>query len=63
MATEKKKPVYVHILMSHDQDNGNRIEGVFSTRKKGMAEWRKKPSFKTDIMFKCGHTLKRHRVQ
>ncbi len=53
---------FVYIFMSHSEDSGAKILGVFSTRAKGIKEWKKMPSFKLDITFGTGHTLKRHQV-
>lgn len=54
---------HVYVLQSHDEDSGDRICGVYSTRDKALQAWKRKPSFETDRAFGVGHTIKKVKVQ
>jgi len=61
------KPLSVYVLMSHDQDAGNQICGVFSSHAKAKRKWRSivpnKKAFEWEWGFKVGHSIKCHKVK
>jgi hypothetical protein len=49
--------------VSHDRDRGDKIVGIYSTRRKALARWKQHPQFAIQKAYRVGHSIQEHKLQ